>query len=177
MGAIDITLLVLLVALACLAVFLRDLLRAAISLAFMSALLAVVVYRMDSPYAAVFELSVVAGLITVLFVSAIAMTKDEEQVPEARWPLYVFPLVLALFGVLDILVMKSLFAATPAGYGNPTTNFGGTLWGLRSLDIVGQIAVIFAGVFGVLALFRSRPPTAKEQLEAERAKEGGNRLW
>ena len=177
MDIINLALLIIMTGLACAAVFIKDLIRAAISLALMSALMAVVLYRMNSPYAAVFELSVVAGLITVLFVSTIALTKDEEQVPEARWPLYIFPLVLALFGVLDILVMKALFSSPPAGYGNPTASFGGTLWGLRSLDIIGQIAVIFAGVFGVLALFRSRPLSAKEQLEAEKAKEGGNRLW
>lgn len=177
MDPINLILLLAMVGLALMAVFLRDLLRAAVSLAFMSALLAVVLYRMNSPYAAVFELSVVAGLITVLFVSAIALTKDEEQVAEARWPLYVFPLVLALAGVAILAVVPALFGSTPAGWGNPTATFGGTLWGLRSLDILGQIAVIFGGVFGVLALFREKPLSAKERMEAEKAKEGGNRLW
>lgn len=177
MDPINLILLLAMVGLALMAVFLRDLLRAAVSLAFMSALLAVVLYRMNSPYAAVFELSVVAGLITVLFVSAIALTKDEEQVAEARWQLYVFPLVLALAGVAILAVVPALFGSTPAGWGNPTATFGGTLWGLRSLDILGQIAVIFGGVFGVLALFREKPLSAKERMEAEKAKEGGNRLW
>ncbi len=177
MDPLNLILLIAITGMAVLAVFLRDLLRAAVSLAFMSALLAVVLYRMDSPYAAVFELSVVAGLITVLFVSAIALTKDEEQVAEARWPLYVFPLVLALAGVAILAAVPALFASAPAGWGNPTATFGGTLWGLRSLDVLGQIAVIFGGVFGVLALFREKPPTAKEKLEAEKAKDGGNRLW
>ena len=68
MDAINLLLLILLTGFACIAVFNRDLIRAAISLAFMSALLAVLLYRMNSPFAAVFELSVVAGLITVLFV-------------------------------------------------------------------------------------------------------------
>lgn len=177
MDPINLILLLALTGMALLAVFLRDLLRAALSLAFMSALLAVLLYRMNSPYAAVFELSVVAGLITVLFVSAIALTKEEEKVEEARWPLYVFPLVLVAEGLVLILVNKQLFGYVPGGSGNITRTFGGTLWGLRSLDILGQIAVIFGGVFGVLALFREKPQTAKEKLEAEKAKEGGNRLW
>lgn len=177
MDPINLILLLAMAGLAMMAVFLRDLLRAAISLAFMSALLAVVLYRMNSPYAAVFELSVVAGLITVLFVSAIALTKDEEQVAETRWPMYVFPLVLALVGVIILAAVPALFGSMPGGWGNTTATFGGTLWGLRSLDILGQIAVIFGGVFGVLALFREKPQSAKEKLEAEKAKDGGNRLW
>ncbi len=71
MDIINLTLLIAMTGLACVTVFLRDLVRAALSLAFMSALLAVLLFRLNSPYAAVFELSVVAGLITVLFVSVI----------------------------------------------------------------------------------------------------------
>jgi len=177
MNPIDLILLLMLAGFACMAVFLKDLLRAALSLAFMSAVLAVVLYRMNSPYAAVFELSVVAGLITVLFVSTIALTKDEEPVKESRWPLYVFPLFLVLFGIIDLLVMKGLFSEVPAGYGNVTANFGATLWGIRSMDLIGQIAVIFGGVFGVLALFREKPLTAQDKIDAEKAKDGGHKLW
>lgn len=178
MDIINLSLLVLMTGLACAAVFLRDLVRSAISLALMSALLAVVLYRLNSPYAAVFELSVVAGLITVLFVSVIALTKEEDQVREAGWPLYVFPLALAAFGLADLLVMRALFASyQPAGYAAMGEGFGATLWGVRSLDILGQIAVIFAGVFGVLAMLREKPQTARQKQDAEKAKDGGEKLW
>ena len=150
---INTVLLVMMMGFAALAVFLKDLVRAALSLAFMSALLAVLLYRLDSPYAAVFELSVVAGLITVLFVSTIALTREHED-NESTWPLYVFVLGLLLFGLVDLSIMKSLFGAVPAGDGNAAKSFGDTLWSLRALDMVGQIAVIFGGVFGVLALLR-----------------------
>ena len=153
MDAINTILLVMMVGFAGLAVFLKDLVRAALSLAFMSALLAVLLYRMNSPYAAVFELSVVAGLITVLFVSTIALTRENEEGP-ASWPLYVFVLGLLLFGLIDLSVMKALFGSVPAGDGNAAKSFGDTLWGVRAMDMVGQIAVIFGGVFGVLALLR-----------------------
>ena len=153
MDAINTVLLVMMAGFACLAVFLKDLVRAALSLAFMSALLAVLLYRLNSPYAAVFELSVVAGLITVLFVSTIALTREHEDT-ESSWPLYVFVLGLLLFGLIDLVVMKTLFHNVPAGDGNVAKTFGDTLWGVRALDIVGQIAVIFGGVFGVLALLR-----------------------
>jgi hypothetical protein len=48
---------------------------------------------------------------------------------------------------------------------------------VRSADILGQIAVIFGGVFGVLALLREKPLTAKEQQEAVIAKDGKEKLW
>jgi NADH:ubiquinone oxidoreductase subunit 6 (subunit J) len=178
MDLLNLILLLMLAGFALMAVFLKDLLKAAISLAFMSSLLAVLLYRLDSPFAAVFELSVVAGLITVLFVSVIALTKEEETAKEARWPAYVFPLALVVFGLIDIKVMQSLFANTPQGFGNPEASFGATLWGVRSLDILGQIAVIFGGVFGVLALLREKPLTAKQKEDAIIAKDGGKeKLW
>ncbi len=34
--------------------------------------------------------------------------------------------------------------------------FGDVLWKQRTFDLVGQLAVILAGVFAVLALFRKR---------------------
>jgi NADH-quinone oxidoreductase subunit J len=133
---------------------------------------------MNSPYAAVFELSVVAGLITVLFVSTIALTKEDEAVKEGRWPLYIFPLLLVIFGLIDFTVMKALFTSyVPGGYNGTGSSFGVTLWGLRTADIIGQIAVIFGGVFGVLALLREKPLTAKQQAEALKSKDRGEKLW
>ena len=172
MDVINLTLLVLLVGFACMAVFLKDLVRAALSLAFMSALLAALVYRMNSPYAAVFELSVVAGLITVLFVSTIALTKEEDEVKESRWPAIFFPLVLVIFGLIDLTVMKALFSSVPTAAAVTGGSFGETLWGIRSLDLLGQVAVMFGGVFGVLTLLRD-----KHEAESKAGGEKGKKLW
>ena len=53
--------------------------------------------------------------------------------------------------------MKSLLSKVPA-LASPAESggFGDVLWKGRTLDLVGQIAVILAGVFSVLALFRKR---------------------
>src|SRR4030067_2605441 len=67
-----------------LAILLRDLLKSAISLAAASLLLGIIFFRMNAPYAGVFEISVVAGLITVLFILTIALTKTGEEVRESR---------------------------------------------------------------------------------------------
>jgi NADH-quinone oxidoreductase subunit J len=72
---ISIVLFIAVIAFAIMAVSFKDLLSAAISLAALSAALAIIFYRLNSPYAAVIELSVCAGLITALFVAAISLTR------------------------------------------------------------------------------------------------------
>jgi NADH:ubiquinone oxidoreductase subunit 6 (subunit J) len=140
-----------------LAIALKDLIRSAISLAVASLLLGIIFFRMNAPYAGVFEISVVAGLITVLFILTIALTKTGDEVRESKLVNVVFPIVFVAFLVIDALVMKGLLGKVPAlASGAETGSFGDALWRGRTLDLVGQIAVILAGVFAVLALFRKR---------------------
>lgn len=161
---LQIVLLAALTLLAVLAILAKDLLRSAIALAVASLLLGVVFFGLKAPYAGVFEISVVAGLITVLFMLTIALTKRDAEVRESRVAKVLFPVVLVAFIVVDALVMKSLLgkiaepAATlqAAGAAASPATFGQVLWTERTFDLVGQLAVILAGVFGVLALFRKR---------------------
>ena len=140
-----------------LAILLKDLLKSAISLALASLVLGIIFFRMGAPYAGVFEISVVAGLITVLFILTIALTKSGEEVRESRLANVVFPIVFVAFLAIDALVMKGLMGKIPAlATGAEAGTFGEVLWKGRTLDLVGQIAVILAGVFAVLALFRKR---------------------
>jgi len=146
-----------LVIFAALAILLRDLLKSAIALAVASLLLGIIFFRMNAPYAGAFEISVVAGLITVLFVLTIALTKTGEEVRESKLVNVAFPVVFVAFIVIDALVMKGLIGKIPAlAAGAETGSFGDVLWKARTYDLVGQIAVILAGVFAVLALFRKR---------------------
>jgi NADH:ubiquinone oxidoreductase subunit 6 (subunit J) len=144
-----------------LSVLVRDLLKAAISLAAASIFLALIFFRMNATYAGVFEVSVVAGLITVLFITAIALTRSDEQVKESKFHLFVFPLFFLALVIIDILVMKNLLGKIPAITSPETGTFGEVLWKERSFDLIGQIGVIFAGVLAVLALFRSRSKSAQ----------------
>ncbi len=139
-----------------LSVLVRDLLKAAISLAAASIFLALVFFRMTAVYAGVFEVSVVAGLITVLFITAIALTRSDEQVAESKTHKFIFPLFFVCLLAIDILVMKSLLGRIPAISSPETGTFAEVMWKERSFDLIGQIGVIFAGVLAVLALFRSR---------------------
>ncbi len=148
-------LLVAIVAFAVLAVLLRDLLKAAISLALSSIFLAILFFQMKAYYIGVFEISVVAGLITVLFISTIAMTKGEGDVRERKLPVIVFPVFFVLFILVDVVVMRAMIGKLPVLPGkSESSGFSQILWGQRTFDLVAQIGVIFAGVFTVLALFR-----------------------
>ncbi len=137
-----------------LAVLLRDLLKAAICLAVASIFLALIFFRLNGPYVGVFEISVVAGLITVLFITAITLTRAEGGVHEARWPLWLFPLFFVALLLADVAVMHKLFSQLPALNQSTAGTFGEVLWNRRTFDLIGQVGVIFAGVFAVLALFR-----------------------
>ena len=58
-----------------LAIFSKNLLVSAVSLGMVSVLLAVVFFMMNAPFAGGFELSIGAGLISVLFIMAISLTE------------------------------------------------------------------------------------------------------
>lgn len=60
------------------AVLARNLIRAAVALGIGSAALAALFFLLRAPYAGGFELSVGAGLISVLFVVAISLTESLE---------------------------------------------------------------------------------------------------
>jgi len=148
---------------ALLAVLARRLLLSAAWLALTSALVALMTYLLGAPHIAVIELSVGAGLVTVLFVFAINIagedtTRLNSLVPK---PLAVGSIVLAgamaLFlilravGVLDLTLLTNTESAI--------------LWEERYLDLLLQIVLIFSGVLGVIGLLadRKHTPDVEEQ--------------
>jgi NADH-quinone oxidoreductase subunit J len=134
------------------------LLRATIALALASALLAVVMYALGAQIAAVLELSVCAGLISVVFVSVISLTqrkpfKDYVARRLSRlsrfWPL---PLILVAAGVALSFVRTPVQVALAVP--GAETDVRVVMWNLRQLDLFGQILILLAGVIGVLVLFK-----------------------
>ena len=63
------------------AVLAKSLIRAAAALGLGSAALALLFFALDAPYAGGFELSVGAGLISVLFIVAISLTESIGRQP------------------------------------------------------------------------------------------------
>ncbi|MFA4905704.1 MAG: hypothetical protein WC645_04295 [Candidatus Margulisiibacteriota bacterium] len=136
------------------------LLRAAIGLALVSALLSIIMYRMNAPLAAVFELSVCAGLISVVFISTISLThrlplqefkvRRQSRITRFRY----LPLVLVL-AALGLYIMYRPFHI-PLVPKEMVNDVRLVLWETRRIDLFGQILVLLAGVFGVLMLFKAR---------------------
>jgi len=125
------------------------LLYAALWLAAASALLAAELYWLGAHQIAVIELSVGAGLVTVLLVLAIGSTeRDSSRLPLA------LPRVPALALIAAVLVLLLSFAAAPPSPGSaaPEASFAVTLWEQRSADMLLQIALIFVGLLTVLGL-------------------------
>lgn len=156
----------------------KRLLAAALWLAGVSAAVATLIYSLGAVQVAVIELSVGAGLVTVLFVFAIALAGEEAMSAQTVVPrLLVLLLVIGLMAVLVLGFGQQPFITNgplPAANGQlPAANdFTTTLWQERGLDMLVQVGLIFAGVMGVLGLLAEQKQpvvTAKEVETSGRA--------
>ncbi len=133
--------------------------RAAIGLALTSVVLTLLLFHMGAPLAAVFELSVCAGLITVLFFSTIGMTRPLDEAGrrvERKTLSKRFHPAFAVCAVVGVLLWGSGYVLEIAPPQGDSPAVRDVLWGVRQLDLVGQILVMFVGVFGVVVLFKER---------------------
>jgi len=148
---------------AILAVTSKRLLVSAIWLAVTSALVALMLYLLGAQQLAVIELSVGAGLVTVLFVFAINISGEEPLglkpvMPKTlAWVLVIVAVAMTIFltlkgGILGLTLQNPSSAAM-------------ILWSNRYLDIILQIAFIFCGVLGVLGLLSGGKPEIQEEDE------------
>jgi len=134
------------------------LVRSVAGLALVSAVISVLIFRLNSPLAAVFELSVCAGLISVIFVTTISFTQrlTPERLEERRkqrFDKYLYlPIILLAVGILLLIFKPRMdFPLPPVPKEQDARNI---IWHLRHIDLLGQILVILAGVFGVVILFK-----------------------
>jgi len=140
----------------------RSLLKATIGLAVTSAAISLLIFRLNSPLAAVFELSVCAGLITAIFVSTISLTKplthqEILQASKDRIKRYRYlPVILLVIGIGLILlkVRRDFIAPMPPQALTPDVR--AVLWGSRRLDLLGQAIILLAGAIGVVILFEEK---------------------
>ena len=139
----------------------RSLLKATIGLAVTSTLISIIIFRLNSPLAAVFELSVCTGLITAIFVSTISLTKplthkEILQVSKDRAKRYCYlPIILIVIGVALVLIkVKQDFMPIPLPPAQEDVRT--VLWNFRRLDLLGQVIILIAGALGVVTLFEER---------------------
>ena len=148
---------------AILAIRTKRLLISAIWLAVTSALTALLIYLLGAPQIAVIELSVGAGLVTVLFVFAINIAGEEPVEIRHLVPApLAWGLVLVAVGLLGYLLLPTL-SLVPVN--TLDASRGSILWDARYMDILLQIAIFFSGVLGVLGLLSSGKPKAKTEEE------------
>jgi NADH:ubiquinone oxidoreductase subunit 6 (subunit J) len=131
------------------------LINSALWLAGASALVALLLFLAGAQTAAVIELSVGAGLVTVLFAFAISISGEDliDLRSIVSRPLGALLVVLAV-GLL-------LWLTQPAGASAALVAEPGvseTIWEVRGLDILVQVALIFAGVLGLLGLLAEEKP-------------------
>ncbi len=124
-------------------------LHAALWLAALSAVVSIIFYRLGAPELAVVELSVGAGLITVLLAFAISMAEDETM-PAALIPRpFAWLLVIVAGGALLWLLLPALPPIRQVAADAP---FVAQIWDNRLLDLAVQLVVVITGVMGVLSL-------------------------
>ena len=156
---LNLILLILMVVAAVWAVVARSLLKAAVSLAIVSIVITIFMFKFNSALAGVFELSVCTGLITVIFLSTIGLTKPmthKEIMAQARdkFLRYIWlPVLVIVVGTLLALFWKpAIDFSLPAP--ELETDVRNVLWNLRHLDLFGQIIILLAGGFGAVILFK-----------------------
>ncbi len=149
---------------AILAIAARRLLISALWLAGCSALLAIALSLMGAPEVGVIELSVGAGLVTVIFVFAISIAGEEAPTPASLVPRPLAWVLLAIFVVL--LAWLALPWIVSPSTSPATLPVIGAVWQVRALDTLLQVVLIFCGVLGSLGLLAEPRAAARAKEEA-----------
>ena len=142
----------------------KRLFLSALWLAGLSALTAVILYAVGAREVAVIELSVGAGLVTVLFVFAIGVAGEEALHARAIVPKPLAgALIIASSALLGWMFLPSLNGEAPSA----ESTFASALWQERGLDVLVQIVLIFAGVLCVLGLLAEARAPAENRAMAK----------
>lgn len=143
----------------------KQLLSAALWLACTSALTACLLYHLGAAEVAVIELSVGAGLVTVLFVFGISIAgEDAMNLPSlVPWAM-AGGLALVAMGLVAWFTLPGAAPATAVS--EPT--FSVMLWEQRGLDVLVQIGLIFSGVLAILGILAERETAVEAAIAAKR---------
>ena len=127
----------------------RHLLPSTLYLACVSALVTVTLYLLGAYEVAVIELSVGAGLVTVLLVYALSVIGEDVLDPTSIIPK---PLAILLVAGIGVLVIWMTYPLAMSQTVKGEMLLADVLWKHRALDVWVQVALIFSGVMGVLGL-------------------------
>jgi NADH:ubiquinone oxidoreductase subunit 6 (subunit J) len=148
-----VTTLIVLIFFAVLAILLKDNLLSIISLGVVSALLSITFFQLGAPVAGVFELSVGSGLITVLAILTISFIQNKKEKKgkfNPRLPIFILAAVILFFLIQSLIKPDFISSFSPVSWGK----VGDILWKTRVFDLLPQILIVLAAVFGIIALLR-----------------------
>ncbi len=137
----------------------NGLITSAITLAVTSAASGVLMYLLGATWAAIFEISVCSGLVTVIFISAVSLSNGDQsnlapEYQDARRMKYM-PLVLIIVGsVLMLSAALSGFSLPGEAAAQVGVPFSETLWERRQVDIWGQMIVLITGTAAIVVFFK-----------------------
>lgn len=124
-------------------------LSSTIYLACVSAAVAMMLYLLGAYQVAVIELSVGAGLVTVLLVYAISVVGDDASDPG---PVIPRPVAVGLTLLTAVMIGYMAYSLPSKGLTGRFPPLVEALWEQRILDVWIQMVLIFAGVLGILGL-------------------------
>ena len=140
------------------------LLASSLYLAGVSALVSVMLYLLGATEVAVIELSVGAGLVTVLLVYALSVVGEDAQDPASVIPKpLAFVLVVLAAGLIGWMTLPLM----PLPQATRDLLLVDVLWKKRALDVWIQMALIFSGVLGILGLLAESKTIQEDAIEAE----------
>jgi uncharacterized MnhB-related membrane protein len=148
------------------------LLISAIYLAETSIFLSILFFLLGAHQVAVIELSVGAGLVTILLVFAINIAGED-----FKENMLVIPKPLSWGLVLSSVILLGIFVLPidHQQYGALEESFTSQLWGSRAVDVLVQVVLIFTGALGALGLLaEEKAPLqypAAEEVSAKRDRE------
>ena len=138
----------------------KKILSATIYLACISALVSAVIYVLGAAQVAVIELSVGAGLVTVLLVYAVSVVGDDALDPPSVVPK---PLAVGVIGLVSIVLGWMAYPAISVSFERGSIDLAASMWRSRVLDVWIQMTLIFSGVMGVLGLLSEKTPGRTEE--------------
>lgn len=127
----------------------KRMLTSTLFLAGVSAAVALTLYALGAYQVAVIELSVGAGLVTVLLVYAISVVGDDATDAVSVIPK---PIAVVLAVVATVLLGRMGLSLASNGTSGNFPPLLSSLWEQRVLDVWIQMVLIFAGVLGILGL-------------------------
>jgi uncharacterized MnhB-related membrane protein len=139
----------------------KHLLPSTLYLACVSALATVTLYLLGAYEVAVIELSVGAGLVTVLLVYVLSVVGEDVFDPTSIIPK---PLAFLLVACIGGLVVWMTYPVVAQPNVNGAVLLADVLWKQRALDVWVQVALIFSGVMGVLGLLSEKVDQHETQI-------------